>query len=287
MIFSIRTGVICCIILFYSTPLLAKELNSNAAEKDACGNGACDNEYIKCDGERCRNLKTDAWGWGRFGEISFTPVYENHYEINLLHPSESCQTESVGKDKKKTLPKYSFFRQTLDHDAQTPNATIVHVYEVDANAAADITKSGKDEFGLFDTPFKLCRNGTNHVQRSLFKRIGGVNTGILVVPFKVRQGDIFSDSTIGPYISYQWAVIEVLATGGLSQISVSEVGTDEVESKTGLTYAVGLNFEIDTNWDIALIAGKDRLSGNDGDTWKYQDDWWWSFAIGFNFTREN
>lgn len=141
------------------------------------------------------------------------------------------------------------------------------------------------EKGLFHAPYKLCLNGANRVQKSFYKRIGGVNTGILVVPFKFRQGDLFSDTAIGPYISYQWEVIELVATAGLSQISVSEVGTEEVESKTGLTGAFGVSFEIDTNWDIAILAGVDRLSGSDGDNWEYQGDVWWSFAIGFNFTR--
>jgi len=39
------------------------------------------------------------------------------------------------------------------------------------------------------------------------------------------------------------------------------------------------------DWDIAFLIGVDHLSGDKGKNWQYQDEVWFSFAIGFNFTR--
>ena len=198
--------------------------------------------------------------------------------------AESCDASS---DKVVTLPKNSYFRQTLDRDAQTVDHLMVHVFQVKEPVVAGGAMSPRAyaEQTYFSQPFKLCMTGANRVSPSRYKRVGGVSTGFLVVPFKLRDGDIYSDAAIGPYISYRWHVIELLATAGISQISVSEIGSDDVESRTGLTVAGGINFSIDKNWDVALLVGADRLSGALGDQWAYQGKAWFSFAIGFNFTR--
>lgn len=240
-------------------------------------------DTAKCSTDgRCINSETNAF-WG----FTFTPSYKNQYSIKLLDTSDSCEDETLVDTDKVILPKNSYFRQTLDKDAQNAHEIIVHVYELDEvddkDASTDNSEYTVNTY--LNSPHKVCLNGKNRVQKSNYKRVGGVSTGVLVVPFKLRSGDVYSDSTIGPYISYKWEVIEVLATAGLSQISVSEVGTEDVESETGLTGAVGVNFEIDKNWDIALLFGIDHLSGEKGKNWEYQDDVWVSFGIGFNFTR--
>ena len=127
--------------------------------------------------------------------------------------------------------------------------------------------------------------GVNIVSKSKYVRAGGLNTGMLVVPFKYRQGDIYSDSTIGPYISVKYEFIETLISAGISQISFSEVGSDKIDTKTGFTIAGGINFEVSKDWDIALITGIDHMSGAQGESWEHQDCVWYSLAIGFNFTR--
>ena len=248
--------------------LLGASLNVHSSTSN---NGGCENS-------RCVNNDTRAF-WG----ITFTPSFKNTYEIDLINTTDTCD----GNLTPTTLPKKSYFKQTLDKNAQNEKEMIVHIYEVDefddGNSSTTNKKATEDKY--FSKPFKLCLEGNNAVEKSYYKRVGGVSTGLLVVPFKLRSGDIFSDSTIGQYISYKWEVIELLATAGLSQISVSEIGTNEIETKTGITYAFGVNFEIDKNWDLALLVGADHLSGATGDNWQYQDKAWVSFAIGFNFTR--
>lgn len=235
---------------------------------------------VACKNSRYVNSETNAF-WG----LTFTPSYKNVYEIDLLNESASCNDTNALTAI--TLPMNSYFRQTLDRSAQTDNEIVVHIYDVeeydDKNNSTTNAQSTSKKY--FSSPYKVCLNGNKKVSKSSFKRVGGVATGVLVVPFKLRDGDIYSDSTIGPYISYKWEIIELLLTAGLTQISVSEVGTENIESKTGITAAGGVNFAIDKNWDIALLAGIDHLSGQAGDEWKYQDKVWFSFAIGFNFTR--
>jgi hypothetical protein len=248
----------------------------NAGVISAAESTVCD------DNDRCINSETNAF-WG----VTFTPSYKNQYPVDLLSINDSCEDESIAVADKVPLPKNSYFRQTLDKDAQNANEMLVHIYELDK---VDDNDSGTDnaEYTInkyFSSPHKVCLNGRHRIQKSNYKRVGGVSTGVLVVPFKFRDGDIYSDTTIGPYLSYKWEVIEVLATAGLSQISVSQLGTEDVESKTGLTAALGINFEIDKNWDVAFLVGADRLSGETGENWEYQNEVWVSFGIGFNFTR--
>lgn len=145
----------------------------------------------------------------------------------------------------------------------------------------------KDDGGAnlpdLNTPYKLC---TDHVKGYKYRRVGGVDTGVLVVPFKIRDGDIFGDATLGPYFAFKGNNISLLATFGLTQIGVSDVGESDVSSETGLSAAVGLVWSLTKIFDIGLVVGKDHLSGNAGDNFKYQDDTWWSFSIGYNFTSE-
>lgn len=233
----------------------------------------------RCKDQRCVNPETRAF-WG----FTFTPSFKAQYDIKLipLDSDKDCKTaDPKNPADVTTIPGTSYFRQTLDFDAQTPNEMVVHIYEVPQEQLA--AQAAIDKY--FSNPFRLCLNEKAEVEKSLYRRVGGVNTGLLVVPFKLRDGDIYSDATIGPYLSYKFGVMEFLGTAGLSQVSVSEVGTEEVTSETGLTVALGVNFEIQKNWDVAVLVGADHLSGSAGDNWEFQDEPWISFAIGFNFTR--
>lgn len=234
------------------------------------------NPQIECKNGRCANNAT-APGW-----FSTTPDYRAIYAIDLVSIDQGCSAAIPSGQTKLVVPKESRFRETKDREAQTAESVIVDVYQVEQRD----NDAAKAEAAYFLKAHKMCLKGAHAVPRSHYRRIGGLNTGILVVPFKLRRGDIFSDSTIGPYISYKWEVIELLATAGLSQISTVENGSGtDIKSESGLTAAAGLNFSISKDWDIALIVGADRLSGKAGRDWKYQSKPWVSFAIGFNFTR--
>lgn len=226
----------------------------------------------------------------RFG-FSVTPIYKNYYDMLIIpaivtvEPKNEASCEDGKTNKPIPLPANSNFRQTLHYDSQTKEQMVVHVTKVPLPEGADEEDAEALRSKWFSKPWIVCNTGTSAVNPNHYKRVGGVDTGILVIPFKLRQGDIFSDSTVGPYFSYKFERLELIATTGLAQISVAEMGSDEIESKSGLTAGLGISFELAQKWDVAFIAGVDHLSGSAGDEWKYQDKPWLSFAIGYNFTR--
>lgn len=226
---------------------------------------------------------------GSRSRLSFTPLYKSLYDIRLFRMGDDGACERGASDEGTVMvPARSYMRRTLDPQGNSSTRELVHVYQVPRGARIGDAEPLSDEEAretYFSRPLLLCLQGAGRVSRSLYRRVGGVNTGLLVVPFKLRDGNVYTDSTIGPYVAYRWEIIEVLATAGLSQISISQVGTEDIETRTGLTVAAGVNFALDENWDIAFLVGADHLSGTDGATWEYQDKIWLSFAIGFNFTR--
>ncbi|NVJ50086.1 MAG: hypothetical protein HWE13_02595 [Gammaproteobacteria bacterium] len=130
--------------------------------------------------------------------------------------------------------------------------------------------------------YKLCLKS---IPNYSYRRTGGLDTGILVVPFKLRQGDIFNDSTIGPYLAFRDESISYIAALGLSQISLVDNSNSEIKTATGITLAMGIIWEVNPEFDVAFIAGADHLSGSEGDSWQHQDEVWLSFAIGYNFSN--
>jgi hypothetical protein len=140
---------------------------------------------------------------------------------------------------------------------------------------------GGGTFADLNKPYKLCSWRTKDYK---YKRAGGIDVGVLVVPFKVRSGDLYGDSTLGPYVAFKGSNISLLATFGMTQVSVSDISTEEVETASGISYAAGVIWSVTDSFDVGLVAGVDHLSGEAGDKFEFQDDVWWSFAIGYNFT---
>ena len=132
-----------------------------------------------------------------------------------------------------------------------------------------------------NTPYKLCRK---ELQSYKYRRVGGMDAGALVVPFKMRSGDLYGDPTLGSYVAFKGNYISLLATFGITQISVPDIETGEVTTESGFSYALGLIWSITDSFDVGLVAGVDHLSGRAGDDFEFQDDIWWSLAIGHNFT---
>lgn len=134
------------------------------------------------------------------------------------------------------------------------------------------------------TAYRLCIKEED-VPEWKIRRAGGIDTGVLVIPFKVRSGSLYSDSTVGPYIAGSGSTISLLATFGLTQISTKPRDQSELKEETGLTFALGTIWRVKKDWDIGLVAGIDHLSGDAGRDFRFQNKWWWSFSIGYNFTK--
>ena len=112
-----------------------------------------------------------------------------------------------------------------------------------------------------------------------------MTTGILVIPFKFRDSKTFSgDATIGPYVGFRNDYITTTLSLGLSQIAIAKE-KDKVKNETGLTFSAGFIFKVNDHFDIALIAGQDRVFGEAREQFEHQGDWWFSFGIGYKFTK--
>lgn len=227
---------------------------------------------------------------GRVGHDYWTKPFWNRkytYRLNFatkkildVGPKENCDkvitpTYIAGKD--------SIF---VEHSRSEEKGNLVLIgeflYANNINAeAGNLPAPGK--------PYMLCV-GTSAPTNSMIpeweiRRVGGVDTGILVIPFKVRQGDLFSDSTIGPYFAFSGSVFTLLTTFGLSQVTVKASGETDVKTETGLTFALGAVWKLKKDWNIGLVVGADHLSGEAGQNFKFQNKPWWSFAIGYQFAQ--
>lgn len=135
--------------------------------------------------------------------------------------------------------------------------------------------------------YRLCiddsPNNPNNYTR--FTRVGGLTTGVLVVPYKYRGHDTISgEATVGPYVGFKTEHMTFAVGVGLTQISVSSKDDDKkIDSKTGFTWCVGLIREINKNFDIGIILGQDTVFGKDNG-FEYQHKTWGSLAIGYKFT---
>ena len=138
--------------------------------------------------------------------------------------------------------------------------------------------------------YKFCLAETNNKfpenKKPRYDRIGGITSGVLVVPFKLRGTDSLSgDATVGPYFGFQSERIKIAFSIGLSQIALEEDTSGNVKNETGLTFATGFIYSLNKDFDLALIAGQDRVFGDARDKFEHQGDWWLSFGIGYNFTK--
>lgn len=194
-------------------------------------------------------------------------TYRVKYDIdNILEENGNCSSPGT----KFKVGRKSIFKEVYSKEKEK---ILTFDYINDAGATLPNTK----------TPYKLCIDDTTNYK---YKRAGGIDTGILVVPFKVRSGDLFGDSTLGPYIALKGESISLLATFGLTQVSVTDLTTKDVKSESGLSYAIGTIWSVTDDFDLGLVVGRDHLSGSAGDNFKFQDKTWWSFAIGYNFTTK-
>lgn len=189
---------------------------------------------------------------------------------------EAATTYSAGKD--------SIF---VEHSRVEENGVLMLIGEF--TYANNIGTTRADSVPVLGKPYMVCIGApteNNSVTADwAIRRAGGVDTGVLVIPFKVRQGDLFSDSTIGPYFAFSGSTFTLLTTFGLTQVTVKASNETDVKTETGLTVALGAVWRLKKDWDIGLVVGADHLSGEAGQNFKFQNKPWWSFAIGYQFKQ--
>lgn len=130
-----------------------------------------------------------------------------------------------------------------------------------------------------------------------------ITTGILTVPFKLRPSSdssnfsLSTDVTIGPYIGITKRIssrrpiyITIPFTAGLTFINIQNNSTqinqqeNMIDLVSGVSWSTGLIIQLD-NFDFGFVLGRDYASGL-GNSWKYHNKTWYSFAIGYSFMKE-
>lgn len=212
--------------------------------------------------------------------FSVSPTYRTNGIVSL-YPSEvdcddAADAESVA------LPPASFFREVDNERRDDDDHLLVQVYQIPKRTGDEPQEIGDTYFAQ---NMRLCLDDKDRGRNINYERVGGMNAGVLVVPYKLRSGDLYSDASIGPYLGYEFHNVHLVATAGLADISTSRIGSEDVESKLGLTYGAGAMFQLKRNWQIGLVVGRDHLSGDEGDSWRHQDKTWWALAIGFDFLQ--
>ena len=74
------------------------------------------------------------------------------------------------------------------------------ISQMPASSDIQYQKTIKDNY--LSKPKKVCLAGDYKTFADSYRRLGGWDAGFLVVPFKVRGGDLYGDSAIDPYLSY-------------------------------------------------------------------------------------
>lgn len=129
------------------------------------------------------------------------------------------------------------------------------------------------------------------LQKNWYTIDHGDEAGILSVPFKVQltDGKITSATSVGPYYGYVVGMgrekkMTILGSVGLTGISLVDVNSDDTDAKFGVTLAGGVVYEPFRNnpFQIGLLLGWDHIGD---ESYKYDDKWWASIAVGFSFKR--
>ena len=153
-------------------------------------------------------------------------------------------------------------------------------------------------------PDSTARCTVSPVKNSFLQGIE-VTGGQLTIPFKIRPKAehgtfrLTTDVTLGAFIGLTKKISEkkehyltIPMTAGLTFININNNNTalefsmaDEGETDVvpGLTWSSGLILQLE-QYNVGLIFGKDYAS-EVGDQWLYHRKLWWSFGLGFSFTK--
>lgn len=117
-----------------------------------------------------------------------------------------------------------------------------------------------------------------------------ISHGTLVVPFKYRteDGRLTGDSTIGYYFGkrIEWNDLDFipLISFGISAIS-TPLDENDTDTELGVSAALGVILKHSGDFQTGIVCGIDHIGGDNTISYKYQDDIWLSFMIGYNFAQ--
>lgn len=211
--------------------------------------------------------------------ISWNKTYKLNYDLNSLRNQTG---ECVAGEALKNLAyagRGSIFHVNTRHDKDD---LVFIEFEYVAPAQNPPAKIARAEI---NKPYYLCKD-KNITSPNYYRQVGGVSTGIAIVPMKIRNDLTFSgDSTIGPYVGMSGENFSLLGLFGFSQLTVPvTAGSDELETRTGLSVAVGINWKVRDFFNLGIVGGIDHVAGDAGSRFAYQNAPWGAFMIGYSFT---
>lgn len=222
--------------------------------------------------------------------------YPNGEEYLILtYPEYEC------KEKEKNCRQYI---ERLDHveyqrlKASRVDSIPVHVDIVERTNGSTTYRNGI-RLAIKKTDFDLLKK-TNYYSRKGVK----FSSGILTVPFKFRPEKdstefiLSTDATIGAYGGVTFRLsktqrfyVTLPVTLGLSFININDNNTSNTEPQgnpsgivPGITWSAGVIFQL-SDFNIGIVVGQDFASGV-GNKWMYNGEPWFSFAIGYNFLKQ-
>ena len=212
--------------------------------------------------------------------FSWDRTYKLNYNISSLRNQNGECLPEEGNDVKAYAGRGSLFHVNTRHYRDE----LEYIeFEYVAPTTSPPKKVARAEL---NKPYFLCKN-SNITSPNYYKQVGGVTTGVLIIPLKIRNDFTLSgDSSIGPYVGLSGDEFTFMSTFGFTQLTIPVTTTGaELETRTGLTLAVGVNWKVREYFNIGFVAGFDHVAGDAGDRFTYQDKPWGSFAIGYTFTR--
>lgn len=121
----------------------------------------------------------------------------------------------------------------------------------------------------------------------------GLYAAALTVPIKYRfelknaPSALSTNFDISSALGYSFGVFGVTLTpvgfAGLATISLNDANSSAVETRLGITYSGGAAIAFSRNFQFALVAGADLVTGTIADQWPYQNKIWISIGIGYKF----
>jgi hypothetical protein len=156
----------------------------------------------------------------------------------------------------------------------------------------------KDEFENYITD--------NFITKSYKTLIPKISYGAnILLPFKLRtkiEGEnirITPDITLGGYIGFKWRLSSTIPfyvttpviSLGLATLSINDNNNSSSTTQgdgtvLGITGSTGFVFQIN-DFEMGLMVGWDRASGELGKDWIYNGKAWYSFSIGYSFFGNN
>jgi hypothetical protein len=211
-------------------------------------------------------LRTDRPGFTRLGDDQRACGYGGT-RLDVVHAeANSIRVEPLGVPEKPT----SDVGCDKDDGSKLPPLERGELYNIDLK-------------GLPDGTFR--RSGFTH--------------GPLFVPFKRRFSDkvLSGEGNLGYFLGYEVGEIRGFSVVPIGSIGISLVNLNNNSASTtnstrgdsgvqaAFTYSVGLVLKTFDKFQLGLVLGHDRIGGEAGANWKYENKWWMSFAFGYEFVR--